>query len=281
GVGDRADQRKILPDVVADFRIEVRVDGDLGDRAHHDGLAVGRRGRGVARGDRAAGARTVLHDDRLPEALGELRRDDARQDVGAAAGGERNLDPDRAILRERLRRHDKRQRGEALHTYAAFAGIAAGRSGMSRRSRPNPVTPSRTPIFFSACHRVMLLVVNTGFPTARSSGSTMLAVHQLPQARNTASAASQSALRPCSKAVSGCSRPTSMLFTTPIATWRGTSTPCDSRNAATHLLVASLHAAASATRRTPSTAKASSIAVAAVVAGLPEASSMRRMSCAS
>ena len=112
-------------------------------------------------------------------------------------------------------------------------------------------------------------------------GQRQLPVHQLPQARNTASASLRSALRPLSNAVSACSLPMSLLRTTPIATWLTTSMPCDCRKAATTVLVCSLHGAASATRRMPSAAKDSSIAVAAVVAGLPEASSMRRMSCVS
>src|SRR3954468_3002152 len=273
-VGDRAEQREILPDVVADLRVDARVDGDLGDGAHHHGLAVGRRGGGIARGDRAAGAGAVLHDHGLSQALGEPGGDDARQDVGATAGREGHLHAQRPVLRTRQRPRAEEQRGKKFH--AAFRS-----AGMSRSSCPKPGTLSRQPIFFSACHTVMLFVVSTGLPTACSRDSTMLAVHQLPQARNTASASLRSALRPCSKAVSGWRRPTSLLLTTPIATWLSTSMPCASRKSATHLLVVSLQAAASATRRTPSVLKASSIAVAAVVAGLPLASSMRLMSCAS
>jgi hypothetical protein len=65
------------------------------DVVHEQGVAVGRRlGRDV-RADRPARAAAIVHDDRLPEAFGELCRDDAPDDVVAAARRERNDEADR------------------------------------------------------------------------------------------------------------------------------------------------------------------------------------------
>src|SRR5262249_24714167 len=65
--------------------------------------------------DVGARARSVLDDERLAEALGELLADEARDNVGSAAGGIANDDaygPGRVVLRPSDTRHGW-QRGSA------------------------------------------------------------------------------------------------------------------------------------------------------------------------
>jgi hypothetical protein len=62
---------------------------------HHDVVAVGRRFRRELRRDHPGGAPAVLDEDGLAEVLGELLRDDAPDDVGAAAGREADEHTDR------------------------------------------------------------------------------------------------------------------------------------------------------------------------------------------
>ena len=92
----------------------VRVVGQLGERVRHrvgpdlgeeQRVAVRLLARHRGRGDGAAGAGPVLHDQRL--AVGELRkavRQVARQRIGRAARADRHQQPDRAVgpLRRRL-----------------------------------------------------------------------------------------------------------------------------------------------------------------------------------
>jgi hypothetical protein len=58
--------------------------------------------------DIAARAGTVLDDDRLPKAILQPLTDDARQNVGRAAGGKADENPDRP-RRIGLRRRDGRE----------------------------------------------------------------------------------------------------------------------------------------------------------------------------
>ena len=64
---------------------------------HRERMAVGGRSEHGARGGDAARARLVLDHEALAEFLAELVGDDARGDVGDAAGGERQHDTDRTI----------------------------------------------------------------------------------------------------------------------------------------------------------------------------------------
>ena len=75
--------------------------------------------RRAGRAERAAGARDVLDDNRLPDKLGELLTDRAPHDVGAAASGERNDDLDR-LLRKAL--------ANAGRTRAAIGGANDART---------------------------------------------------------------------------------------------------------------------------------------------------------
>src|SRR5262249_13189274 len=51
----------------------------------------------LAAADAAAAADAVFDDERLAQVLGELLRHQPRDGIGAAAGGERNDEPDRAL----------------------------------------------------------------------------------------------------------------------------------------------------------------------------------------
>ena len=83
--------------VVADLGIDagIRAVGAAG--AEQQRVAVGRRLRHRGCAEHAARAAAILDDDRLSEFLAELRRNDARDHVDAAAGDERHDDLDRLI----------------------------------------------------------------------------------------------------------------------------------------------------------------------------------------
>ena len=78
------DRRQILQRVIGHFFVHRRIDRQRAD-THQQRVAV----RGCARhgfaADHGARARPVFDDDLLAEELRQLRRDDARRDVGAAA----------------------------------------------------------------------------------------------------------------------------------------------------------------------------------------------------
>ena len=86
-----------LVDVELEFLVERRRDRERGLAADHDGVAVGRRLGDLLGGDQSAGAGPVLDHEALAGRLGELLRDHARRDVGAAAGREADHDLDRMI----------------------------------------------------------------------------------------------------------------------------------------------------------------------------------------
>ena len=100
---DLHDRREVAQHVIGDVLLDVRVDGDRRRCAEQRG-AIGRRFRGLAGADRAAGAADVLNDDRGLQLLLKRLAEDAGDRVGAAAGRERNDQPDRTrriILRPR------------------------------------------------------------------------------------------------------------------------------------------------------------------------------------
>ncbi|MCY1244225.1 hypothetical protein D9M72_572880 [compost metagenome] len=94
--GDHADRRQVLQRVVRHAREQARVDGQR-HRLQPDGVAIGRRLGDRVDADVAAGTGAVLHHDGAAEALGPGIRDQARGDVGAAAGGIRHDQADRAL----------------------------------------------------------------------------------------------------------------------------------------------------------------------------------------
>ena len=138
---DQADRREILARVVADIRIERRIDRVRAGAAEAERVAVGRGLRDLARRDRAARAALVLDHDLLAERLAHLLGDDARHHVVAAAGRIRDDQrdrPRRIVLRGGARRCEQ---GEAesgnkiLHATSSQARIADLRSIAKRNRR--------------------------------------------------------------------------------------------------------------------------------------------------
>ena len=111
---DHRHRREVARRRVRELRVGRRVHRHRAGRSHQQGVAVGRRlGDELDRDDRLR-ARPVLDDHRLPEALGQLRREQARDEVVAAAGRVADDDPDR-LRRVVLRRRagcEGRGRGE-------------------------------------------------------------------------------------------------------------------------------------------------------------------------
>ena len=91
---------------------------DLARGLDADRVAVLRRIGDRLVAEQPSGARPVLHDDGLTELLLHALRDDARDDVGAAAGAERDDHLDglrRVVLRRRRRCNARRQRAGGGH----------------------------------------------------------------------------------------------------------------------------------------------------------------------
>ena len=85
---------EILDRIEPQFRVQALVDGVGADRAHEDRVAIGRGARHELGADIAAGAGAVVDDDRLAKVLADELPQHARQDVGGAAGRERDDDRD-------------------------------------------------------------------------------------------------------------------------------------------------------------------------------------------
>jgi len=94
---DHADGREILDRVVGEGAAERRRNRLRARRGDADSGAVGRRLRHRLDADIAAGAGAVFDHDLCAEGRRELLRDDARNDVGAAAGRERHDQADRSL----------------------------------------------------------------------------------------------------------------------------------------------------------------------------------------
>ena len=115
--GDHSQRHKIRRRIVGQALVHRDVDRHRRRRRHQQRVAVGRRLRDRGRADHGAGARLVLHDDRLAEPLLEFLGDDARQDLGAAAGRVRHDQrdrPRRIFVRSRRRRrgHCRQERDD-------------------------------------------------------------------------------------------------------------------------------------------------------------------------
>src|SRR5262249_1479803 len=103
---------------------------------HEECVAVWRRLHDYLGSDIGAGARPILDDERLAEALGELLADQARDNVGSAAGWITDNDahrPRRVGLRPRDTRH-RRERGSARGQMQKFA------AGKFHFEPPSPFT---------------------------------------------------------------------------------------------------------------------------------------------
>ena len=84
---------EILADIERQFFVHVRVTGMVAGAGEH-GVAVGRGARGKFGGNNAAGGGAVIHHHGLAEFVGHARGDDARHQIGAAAGCERHQKAD-------------------------------------------------------------------------------------------------------------------------------------------------------------------------------------------
>src|SRR3984957_2770272 len=96
-VGEQRDRREILDAVERHLGEERVVHRVHAHRVEQERVAVGRGARDGCGADVAGGAGAVLDQDRLAERLIEMSADDARQDVGRAAGRERDDEGERAI----------------------------------------------------------------------------------------------------------------------------------------------------------------------------------------
>jgi hypothetical protein len=81
------DRRDVALRIVSQVLHDMRRDGHRADRCEVDRVSVGRRRGDVLGCDVSAGACLVVDDDRLPEVLAELLRDDPGRGIGAATGG--------------------------------------------------------------------------------------------------------------------------------------------------------------------------------------------------
>ena len=93
--GGKRYRGKIFLCVVWQLADQRRQDGDRRDVRHHDGVTVGCGPRQEFRRKLAAGAAAVVDDDLLAERFTEFLRDDAADDVGAAAGRKADHHADR------------------------------------------------------------------------------------------------------------------------------------------------------------------------------------------
>ncbi len=126
------DRAEIVVDV--EPPIAVGIGGNRHQRAgrsHQQRVAVGCRLHHSAGADRPRRARLVLHDDRLAPGLVQIVGNDARQDVGAAAGRKRHDQPDRMIgivacrcrRNEDAKQQNKKCRDTKTHYY--FSSLSA------------------------------------------------------------------------------------------------------------------------------------------------------------
>ena len=121
--------------------------------------------RGVRRqlgADHAAGAGAVVDDHLLAELVAHLLRDDAADHVVAAAGRERNDQPDRPVGIIRLRRGrggERDQKSGGGQQQRRILGIVL--SIPNRISTPNGVTRALMPPFLTTCsHLFISLTMN-------------------------------------------------------------------------------------------------------------------------
>jgi hypothetical protein len=94
---DEPDRCEILHGVVGQRFADVGADRHGRDRREKEGVAVGRGTRGRLRRNDGAGTGPIVDHKRLLELVLQLLRQDARQNVGAAAGRERTDEVHRAL----------------------------------------------------------------------------------------------------------------------------------------------------------------------------------------
>ena len=133
---DAGDRRDVAEEIEVQLFVERCIDR-VGDADQQEHVPVGRRFDDGLRGEIAAGARPVLHDEGLAEPLGQPLPYKARQDVGRAAGAEADDQahwPGRISLRasnsRRGRQHGgaRRQREKAsARKFHVVAPVASAR----------------------------------------------------------------------------------------------------------------------------------------------------------
>ena len=74
--------------VIGQVGVEGRIDRQRADVTHQQGVAVGRRSRGLVGTHAATSTGDVVNDDRLAPGFGQLLANGPGEDVGAAAGRE-------------------------------------------------------------------------------------------------------------------------------------------------------------------------------------------------
>jgi hypothetical protein len=92
--GGQRDRGKISQRVVGNA-LEVGIDRQRPGASQHDRVTVGGRLGSEFGADDAAGASAIVHNHRLPERLGYALREDAREEIGAAARRKWNNESDR------------------------------------------------------------------------------------------------------------------------------------------------------------------------------------------
>ena len=119
-VGDQADEREVLPEIVGHLSHDERVDHHGARGAEDERVAVGRGARGRRRADAAARAVAVERHHRLSDDGGEVLGVQPADDVGRPAGGERHDHLDRLgriLLRRESRAgcEQQREKERVLH----------------------------------------------------------------------------------------------------------------------------------------------------------------------
>ena len=114
-VARQRDRSEVFEGIIAEIGLNKRIHGERPVRADQQRITVGLRVRDILGADAAAGPGAVLDHDRLPQRFADLIADNAADDVGIAARGERHDQPDRPsrIIRgeETLRHQHGRWRG--------------------------------------------------------------------------------------------------------------------------------------------------------------------------
>ena len=127
------------------FLIERHVDGvRSGDKEER--VPVGRRTRDGLQRQIAAGARPVVDDDRLAQPLRHRLANEARNDIGCAASGDKNdqADGPRWVGLRRCHERETRERGSArgqTQEFATGSFIAVPRAGLETFRSGYPTNP--------------------------------------------------------------------------------------------------------------------------------------------
>ena len=112
---DQRDRDEILLRVDRQILKDRRIDRDRTDVAKVDRIAIGRCLCGCFHADVARCARPILDHDLLPERFAQLRRNDARHEVGRAARGERDDHLDGMVGVGRLCGRKRRKQHQRQH----------------------------------------------------------------------------------------------------------------------------------------------------------------------